>query len=65
MFNKREFNAMLARAGMTKAELAKALGMNTDKLYRRLRAEDFLVSEVQKMIEIFGEEEVIRVFFNA
>ena len=64
MFNKKEFNAMLARAGMTKAELAEKLGMRTDKLYRRLRAEDFLVSEVHKMIDIFGEAEVYRVFFG-
>ena len=65
MFNKKEFNAMLARAGMTKAELAEKLGMRTDKLYRRIRAESFLVSEAKQMMDIFGEEEVIRVFFNA
>ncbi len=64
MFNKKEFNAMLARAGMTKADLAKALGMRTDKLYRRLRTGDFYVSEVNKMIDIFGIAEVERVFFG-
>ncbi len=64
MFNKKEFNAMLASAGMTKAEFAKKIGMRTDKLYRRLRAEDFLVTEVQKMVEIFGIEKVIKVFFD-
>ena len=63
MFNKKEFNAMLARAGMTRAQLAEKLGMRVDKLYRRLRAEDFLVSEVQKMVEIFGLDEVLHVFF--
>lgn len=55
---------MLARKGMTKAELANALGMRTDKLYRRLRTEDFLATEIGKMIEIFGEEEVLFVFFG-
>ena len=64
MFNKKEFNAMLARAGMTRAQLAEKLGMRVDKLYRRLRAEDFLVSEVTKMMEIFGSAEVYRVFFG-
>lgn len=64
MFDKKKFNAMLARAGMTKADLAKRLGMRTDKLYRRLRNEDFLVSEVNKMMEIFGVAEVYNVFFG-
>ena len=63
MFDRKEFNAMLARVGMTKAELAKALGMRTDKLYRRLRMGDFYLSEVHKMIDIFGEEEVLHVFY--
>lgn len=64
MFDRNEFNAMLARKGMTKAELAEKLGMRTDKLYRRLRVGDFYLSEVHKMIEIFGREEVLRVFYN-
>ena len=64
MFNKNEFNAMLAREGMTKAELAKKLGMRTDKLYRRIRTEDFLVSEVQKMMDIFGVAPVYLIFFG-
>ena len=64
MFNKNEFNAMLAKHGMTKAQLAKLLGMRVDKLYRRLRTGDFLVSEVYKMMDIFGVAEVYFVFFG-
>ena len=59
-----EFNAMLARHGMTKAELAEKLGITVDKLYRRLRNGNFYITEVDKMREIFSDEEVMCVFFG-
>lgn len=63
-YNKNEFNAMLARKGFTRDKLAKALGISTNRLYRRLVDGNFYVGQIHKMIEIFGKEEVVSVFFD-
>ena len=67
MFNVNEFNAMLARKGLTKDELAKLLGISRDSLYRKIANDGkFVRSEITKMIEIFGIEDVVRaLFYNA
>ncbi len=41
MFNKNEFNAMVARKGITKIELAKMFKISTCALYRRLKNDLF------------------------
>lgn len=65
MFNIKEFNAMLARKGMTKIELAKTLGISSSALYRRLRNDgQFSIMEISDMIKIFGQDEVIKAFFS-
>lgn len=65
MFNKNEFNAMLARKGMTKGDLAHKLNMRRETLYRRICEEgNFSVSEIAILISIFGKDDVCRALFS-
>lgn len=65
MFNKNEFNAMVARKGITKIELAKMLKISTCALYRRLKNDGcFSIIEISDMIDIFGKEDVMKAFFS-
>lgn len=65
MFNKNEFNAMLARKGITKDELAKKLGIRRETLYRRIvNGGNFNYKEIILLIEEFGKEEVMKALFS-
>jgi len=66
MFNKNEFNAMLARKGLTRSDLAEKLGMRRETLYRRIANEgNFTYSEICTLIEIFGKDEVVNALFSS
>ena len=65
MFNKNEFNAMLARKGMTRAELADRLGIARETLYRRISHNgEFNYKEISMLISIFGKDEVMNALFS-
>lgn len=65
MFNKNEFNAMLARKGISREALATELGMKRSTLYRKITNDgSFNVSEISKMIEIFGRDAVCEALFS-
>ena len=64
MFNKNEFNAMLARKGMSKEELASKLGMRRETLYRRIKEGFFYTKEIAILIDLFGKDDVCRALFS-
>lgn len=65
MFDKNEFNAMLARRGMSRENLAKNLGIRRETLYRKITNDgSFTISEITKLIELFGKDEVCNALFS-
>lgn len=55
MFNKNEFNAQLARRGVKKVDLAKALGIEYPTLYRKIENDGkFSREEIAKIIDYLG-----------
>lgn len=65
MFNKKEFNAELARNGLTREDLAKTLGITPSTLWRKVESfGNFKRSEIQIMISLFGLEAVSNFLFS-
>ena len=64
MFNKRLFEAHLVLAGVTKAELAKILGINVATLSRKLQREgDFTREEINKIMKVLKIDDPTEIFF--
>lgn len=64
MFNKLEFNAQIARKGMLKKDIAKALGIDVSTLYRKMEKDgDFSREEMSILIELLGIEDPKEIFF--
>lgn len=65
MENKRnKLNALIAKKGMTKADLAKKLNISYDTLFRRFRNDcDFSIAEIEILMSIFGSAEVYDALF--
>lgn len=65
MFNEAEFRAALARKGYTQEMLAKALGISTVTLWRKLNRDgDFTRKEINIMIEVLEIEKPEVIFFT-
>lgn len=65
MFQITQFNAMIAEKGYNKTKLAKEMGITRNTLLRKLdRQGDFNKDELQALINIFGLDKVIKVFFT-
>lgn len=63
MFNKLEFNAQIARKGMLKKDVAKALGIDVSTLYRKMEKDgDFSREEMAILIELLGIEDPKEIF---
>lgn len=62
--NQNEFNALLAKKGMNKNDLAKALGISREALYRRISNSNFNMDEINTMFDLFGVQETIKALFN-
>lgn len=62
--NQNEFNALLAKKGMNKNDLAKALGISREALYRRISNSNFNMDEINVMFDLFGVQETIKALFN-
>lgn len=65
--NPTEFKVAQIRAGVTKEEIAGALGINVATLYRKLNGEsDFSLSELRELKKLFNlsKDDVDRIFFG-
>lgn len=65
--NPTEFKVAQIRAGVTKDEIAAALGINIVTLYRKINGEsDFSLSELKKLKNLFklSKDDVDRIFFS-
>lgn len=66
MFDERRFNAQLVLKGITKQEVADALGIKESTLYRKIkRGGDFTRAEIQTLIALLGFDDPMNVFFAA
>lgn len=64
MFKKNLFNAKLAEANITKAELAQKMGIDPSTLSRKLQKDgDFSREEINKLIEILKIDNPKEIFF--
>lgn len=64
MFDERRFNAQLVLKGITKQEVADALGIKESTLYRKIkRGGDFTRAEIQTLISLLGFDDPMNVFF--
>lgn len=64
MFNLPEFRAAMARQGMTKKEVAAALGISEVTLWRKLNRDgDFTREEINKLIDVLAIDDPGAVFF--
>lgn len=64
MFNLAEFRAAVARRGMTKKEVAAALGISEVTLWRKLNRDgDFTREEINTLIDTLQIEDPAVIFF--
>ena len=63
MFDKREFEAQIARKGIKKYELAERLNMSYTNLYRKIETGRFTREEIGKIIDILGITDPVPIFF--
>lgn len=64
MFNRNEFNALLAKNGYTKGEFARKIGMDPSTFHRKLdRGADFSYPELCEIAQLLGKQEVLSIFF--
>ena len=65
IFKENEFNALLAKYGFTKTDLAKKLNMTIPTLNSRIKEEgNFTKEEIVKMFSLFSKSEVEAVLFG-
>ncbi len=64
MFDKRRFRAAVALKGMTLAEVAKELEIDTATLYRKMNGySDFYRGEIQALCKILDLKDAESIFF--
>lgn len=65
--NQTEFKVAQIRAGLSKEDIAKELGLNLATVYRKINGEsEFTLSELRLLKKILGltNSDVDRIFFN-
>lgn len=63
-FDKKKWRATLALSGETRKGISDKLGISSSTLYRKVKEpKSFTYDEIMKLIDIFGEDEVLNVFF--
>ena len=66
MFQKNEFKAEIIRKGLTIEAVAKAIGIDSATLHRKMNGNgDFYRNEIEKLINLLdlSGEDVLRIFF--
>ena len=64
MFNKLEFNAQIARKGLRRIDVAKALNIDPSTLYRKIENDgDFDRDQINTLISLLGIEDPKPIFF--
>lgn len=64
MFDLAEYRAAVARQGLTKKDVAEALGINEVTLWRKLKRDgDFSRQEINTLIDLLHIEDPTAVFF--
>ena len=64
MFNKLEFNAQIARKGLRKMDVAKALNINVSTLYRKVENDgDFDRDQINTLIDLLDIKDPKPIFF--
>ena len=65
MFDKNEFNAMLARKGMTRNDLANILHIRRETLYKKIKNDgNFSSEEIKTMLGHFDSKDLFRALFS-
>lgn len=59
-----DLKALFIKNGYNMQATAKALNINICTLLIKLKSGEFKVSELQKLISIFGKEEIDKIFFT-
>ena len=65
MFDKLEFNALLARKGMKKMDLARLMGISYTSLYRKIETGRFTREEISRIIDILEIDDPRPIFFSS
>jgi predicted transcriptional regulator len=64
MFNKLEFNAQIARKGLRKMDVAKALNIDVSTLYRKVENDgDFDRDQINTLIDLLDIKDPKPIFF--
>ncbi|MBO5415139.1 MAG: DUF739 family protein [Clostridia bacterium] len=64
MFDKKRLEAELVLQNISKAEFAKALGIDTSTLYKKMNGKsDWTLTEIRKTGEILGKDKINPIFF--
>lgn len=64
MFDKKRLEAELVLQNISKAEFAKALGIDTSTLYKKMNGKsDWTLTEIRKTGEILGKDKMNPIFF--
>ena len=64
MFNKLEFNAQIARKGLRKMDVAKALNIDISTLYRKIENDgDFDRDQINTLIDLLDIKDPKPIFF--
>lgn len=65
MFNEIEFRSLAIKKGIKIPQIAKAMGISTPTLYRKMSGEsDFYRSEIQAICDLFEEKDLNYIFFS-
>lgn len=65
MTNTLEFEIAIKRAGLTKREIAKRLGLSEQGLYKKINNEtEFKASEIDKLAKMLSISNVDEIFFH-
>ena len=66
MFNELEFRSLAIKKGVKIPEIARAIGVSTPTLYRKMSGEsDFYRAEIQAICDLFGVKDLNSIFFLA
>lgn len=64
MTNSKELEVAITRAGITKRELAKRLGLSEMGLYKKINnITEFKASEIKALVELLNIEDINEIFF--